>query len=201
MNKPALQFLGTAEAHQQVREFRADVNQTVARYFLDANGRALLIMTGNDLEGGRMRQVMELPPWGTYELYSGTFGGNWTYTFHPLLDGGCELTVVFNGSFPPYPETVEPFYLVLPDDPCPADAIYYPGINREVDLPDPEAGYRLGMLFHIGSERLNRLAAWSTDRPWTHFDFNFTPTSVGMKLSVRHRPTGEILDLTRDDEI
>lgn len=201
MTKRALQFLVSADQQALVREYRADINQRVARYFLDTNGRAFLIFSGNDTQGGRMRPVTELPPRGTYELYYGVFGGNWTYTFHPLLDGGCELTVNFNGSFPPYPEEVETFYLVLPDDPLPADPIYYPGINREIDFPDVEADYRPGMRFHIGSSALAKLAAWAAGRAWTQFDFIFTPNSVGMMQKIRHRLTGEEIDLVRQDEL
>lgn len=201
MGKPALQFLVSPENHVHVREFRADVNQTVARYFIEATGRAFLVMSRPDLEGGRIRQVSELPPRGTYELYRDAFGGNWTYTFHPLEDGGCELTVTFNGSFPPYPEEVDPLYLVLPDDPAPADAIYYPGIDREVEFPNVEADYLEGMRFHIGTSSLARLSAWAADRPWTHFEFIFTPNSVGMLQKVRHLSSGDMLDLARDGEI
>lgn len=201
MSKTALQFLVPVEQHALVREYRADINQTVAHYFIETNGRAFLMMSENNAEGGRMRTVSELPPRGTYELYYGVFGGNWTYTFHPLLDGGCELTVNFNGSFPPYPEEVESFYLVLPDDPLPAEAIYYPGINREVDFPNVEADYLLGMRFHIGSSGLAKLSAWAAGRPWTQFDFSFTPNSVGMLQKVCHRPTGEEIDLFREDQM
>jgi hypothetical protein len=200
MDKQALQFLVPAEQQAQVRAFRADVSQTITRYFIKRNGRVMVIVFGEDQMISGMRQVSELPPRGTYEPYAGTTGGAWQYTIHPLLDGGCELKVEFTQSFPPYPEEVAPLYLVLPDDPLPADPIINSFSETEMEYPDPEKEGRPGMIFHMGSTCFAEFNEWAAGRPWTQFDFIFIPTTVCVIQKARYRPTGDLLDLTANFE-
>ena len=200
MSRDAFEFYVPAAEQECIRGFRSDTSRTIMRYQIETQGRALVIFLDPEPGQAQFRQVSELPERGKAELYHGETGGGWRYIFHPLLDGGCELAVEFTSCFPAYPLPVEPLRLVLPDDPYRAESIPNPELGGYINFPDPEKKGQPGMRFHISPTYFSVVEEWAAGRPLTQFDFQFTPTTVGTIIKVRHRATKELLDLTKDYE-
>lgn len=192
-----LLFLILPEEYRHLAVYRDEVDLRIIRYQLSVRGETTVLWRHPP---AGLRKINQVPEPGDAEPFCGASGGGWRLVFHPLLDGGCELSVARTslGFFPSYPEAIEPLHLVIDSDPC-LGCVEEPGTRTSsASFPDHETEGAAGMSFQIPAALYARFAQWAGARAWTEFDFAFTPLSVGTIIQTRRRWSDEWLNLTKD---
>lgn len=197
-----LLFVILPEEYRQLAAYRDDVDLRIIRYQLEERGEVTVVWRHAGHGEEQVRKINHLPLPGEAEPFSGASGGGWRYTFHPLLDGGCELAVARTslGFFPSYPDPIDPLHMVIDNDPC-LGCGEEPGTHMPAaSFPNHEAVGAAGMVFQIPAALYARFAQWAGARAWTEFDFAFSPLTTGTIIQTRRRWNDEWLNLTQDVE-
>jgi hypothetical protein len=179
----------------QMVSWRRDVDEAVLRHQLRRGGQVLIV----GLDGRGITHISEIPERGKVMPFYGSFGGGFTFTFHPAGEK-TEITVeaVFGGSPIFHPDPIEPLELTAPQIML-AEAEVYENVGTTG--PDDALTYLPEFLFGFYGKFMDIFRAWewySEDSEM--YDFIFSTSSVGTAVTLRHRESGSLVELTRDVE-
>jgi hypothetical protein len=187
------------EPYRQVHQYRQEMDLRVIQNQIARRGYAILI----SLHGQHgFDRISELPALGEAVPWYGNVDSAYRYTCHPE-PAGCGLRVenMAGGHSMFCAEVLPALELHLVDEmqigPAKPPAPGRSPFPRTWIFREEESLQRLTLT--IPPDLTAHLATWKWwGERLPEYEFIFTPSSIGTAIQVRHLPSGENLDLTKD---
>ncbi len=177
----------------QIVSWRRGVDEAVMRYQLGRSSQILVF----GLRDQGLTNITEMPARGEFMPYYGVIGGGFEFVLHPageLTEVTVEAAVSQHPMF--HPDPIEPLRLAIPAAMHTQAEVLE---NIGTVAPNDATTYLPEFLFGFYGQFIDIFHGWEWySEDAGKYDFIFVPTSVGTMVSIRHRESESLLDLTRD---